>query len=145
MTASIPLHRVYDKAPAIHKQPWEGLAQVHLHARKMSGTGREPAIHGSVNLLSFVSSDSNDLLVGGGKKKKKNNKSITPFPPLHPLRRLITARSQGTVSSEGESRPPVPVLGEHSTMHNGVPKVQRPAALPPREAGPVLHHGATEL
>lgn len=90
MTASIPLPGVYDKAPAIHKQPWEGLAWVHLHARKMSGTGREPAIHGSVNLLSFVSSDSNDLLEGG---KKKNKKPITPFPPLHPQWRLITADS----------------------------------------------------
>lgn len=80
MTASVPLPGVYHKAPAIHKHLWEGLAWVHLHARKMSGPGREPAIHGSLNLLSFVSSDSSDLL-GEKKFKKKVHHTLSSLPP----------------------------------------------------------------
>lgn len=97
LTVSIPLHRVYPEAPTLHKHLWEGLAWVHLHARKMSGAGRKPAIHVSLNVLIFVSSDSNDLLGKKKIKKKIKESSITPFPPLHPLWHLITAGSQGTI------------------------------------------------
>lgn len=79
MTASIPLPRVYHKAPPTHKHLLEGLAGVHLHARKMSGPGRKPAIHVSLNLAIFVSSDSNDLL----REKKKNLPSHPFLPSTH--------------------------------------------------------------